>query len=267
VPIDPDRVRTAARRLLDALEHREPFEPLSADCAPRDFKEAYAIQARLQAMRAPALGPIAGWKVAGTSPARMRLLGLDAPMMGGIHASQVHRGAAVLRAADHVHLGLECEIAFELAVDVPPGTTPSGGGQAARLVGAVMPAFEILDDRGLPYPTPARLVRDAIAANGGNAGLVVGRGTRTWDTTALADLRAQLHVRGRFAGESTARESAGDPLDALAWLVRALSARGVGLPAGTLVTTGSLGPTHFLEAGENAVLEIEGLGEVAVEVV
>lgn len=264
---DPDRARTAASLLHESIERREPFAPLPRECAPRDLEEAYAIQARLQAMRAPALGPIVGWKIAGAARSRTRMLGVDEPLRGGIHATQVHRDRATLRAADHVHLGVECEIAIELGVDVPPGSRPVDGAQAARFVGRACPAFEIVDDRFLQYPPPPRLVLDGVACNAGNAGLIVGAGMHDTTGLDLGALRAMLRVRGGFAGESTAHETAGDPLDTLAWLIRSLSSRGVPLPAGTLVSTGSLGPTRFLEAGEDAVLSIERLGEVRVTVV
>ena len=101
---DPDRTRTAANLLHESIERREPFAPLPRECAPRDLEEAYAIQARLQAMRAPALGPIVGWKIAGAARSRTRMLGVDEPLRGGIHATQVHRDRATLRAADHGHL-------------------------------------------------------------------------------------------------------------------------------------------------------------------
>lgn len=107
-------------------------------------------------------------------------------------------------------------------------------------------------------------MEDRLAADAGNAGLVVGRPVTAWAGLGLADLRVRLLTRERFAGEDTPRATAGDPFESLAWLIRTLSARGVPLPAGTLVTTGSLGPTHFLVAGDDAVLSIDGLGEVAV---
>ncbi len=267
MPPDPDRIRTAASLLHEALDLREPFVPLPDDCAPRDIGEAYAVQASLQAMRAPALGPIVGWKIAGASRARAKMLGLDEPLRGGIHASLCHRGACTLRKSDYAHLGIECEIVLEIGVDVPPGAAPVDGAQAAAYVRAAMPGFEVVDDRYMQYPPPARMLLHNLAANAGNAGLVVGRGVTDWRGLALADLRAECRVRGRFAGESTARETVGDPLDSLAWLIRGLSARGIRIAAGTLVATGSLGPTRFLQSGEDAEAVIEGLGAVRVAVV
>jgi 2-keto-4-pentenoate hydratase len=267
VPIDPDRTRAAAQHLLEAFARGDGFEPLPAACAPRDSDEAYAIQSLLQSMRAPTLGPIAGWKIAGAARARRVTLDSDAPILAGLHASRILPGPATLRAADYVHLELHCEIVLELGVAVPPGAAPADGMQAARFVRAAMPAFEVLDDRGLRLPPPPALLRDVIAANAGTAGLIVGPGVVGGHRLALADLRTVLRIRNLFAGEATARATVGDPLEALARLIRALAARGVPLPAGTLVSTGSIGPPRYLIAGEDAALRIDGLGEVAVSVV
>ncbi len=156
-----------------------------------------------------------------------------------------------------------CEIVLELGVDVPPRAAPADGTQAAGFVRAAMPAFVVLDDRGLRLPPPPGLIRDLIAANAATEGLVVEPGVVGGHRLRLADLRTVLRIRDMFAGEATARATAGDPLDALARLIRTLTA----LPAGTRVSTGSLGPTRHLIAGEDAVLRIDGLGEVAVAVV
>lgn len=267
MPTDPVRVRAAAQHLFEALDRGDPFEPLPVECAPRDPEEAYAIQSLLQSLRAPRLGPVAGWKIAGAARARRTTLPPEAPILAGIHASRILHGPATLRAADYLHLGLECGIVLQLGVDVPPRAAPADGAQAAHFVRAAMPAFEVLDDRGLRRPPPPALIRDVIAANAATEGLVVGPGVIGGHRLGLADLRALLRIRDMFAGEATARATAGDPLDALARLIRTLMARGVPLPAGTLVSTGSLGPTRHLIAGEDAVLRIDGLGEVAVSVV
>jgi len=55
---------------------------------------------------------------------------------------------------------------------------------------------------------------------------------------------------------------AGHPLDALAWLANHLAARGPGLRAGEFVSTGSVVETRWLARGDDAVVEVEGLGTV-----
>jgi len=55
----------------------------------------------------------------------------------------------------------------------------------------------------------------------------------------------------------------GHPHNALAWLANHLAADGKNLRAGQLVLTGSLVKTVWLKAGDEVVMELEGLGRVS----
>jgi 2-keto-4-pentenoate hydratase len=57
----------------------------------------------------------------------------------------------------------------------------------------------------------------------------------------------------------------GHPHNALAWLANHLAADGRGLHAGQIVLTGSLVKTVWLDAGDGVVMELSGLGTVAVD--
>jgi len=79
-----------------------------------------------------------------------------------------------------------------------------------------------------------------------------------------------LHVTGRAlvngaeAGQGTGADVLGHPHNALAWLANHLAADARGLRAGEIVLTGSLVKTLWLNAGDRAVMELAGLGSVAV---
>ena len=74
-------------------------------------------------------------------------------------------------------------------------------------------------------------------------------------------------INGVQAGQGTGADVLGHPHDALAWLADHLAAGGKALRAGEIVLTGSLVKTVWLEAGDEAVMELEGLGSVAVSFV
>jgi 2-oxo-3-hexenedioate decarboxylase/2-keto-4-pentenoate hydratase len=54
----------------------------------------------------------------------------------------------------------------------------------------------------------------------------------------------------------------GHPLEALAWLANLRARLGLGLRAGEFVLLGSVVETRWVGAGDQVVVEIEGLGEV-----
>ncbi len=147
---DAERAAAAAKRLFDEHREGERFTGLPADLGPRNLEEAHAIQDCLQRLNEEhGLGPLAGWKVALTTPVMQRLAGIGHPCAGGIHEAFVYRSPAALNAGDYVRIGVEAEIAVRLSADL------AGGGHTrdsvAAAVGALAPAIEIVDDRACDY--------------------------------------------------------------------------------------------------------------------
>ena len=90
--IDRERAAAAAGRFFEEHRAGERFTGLPEDLRPRDIDEAHAIQDRLQALNEEhGLGPLAGWKVALTTPVMQQLAGIDHPCAGGIHEACVYR--------------------------------------------------------------------------------------------------------------------------------------------------------------------------------
>jgi 2-keto-4-pentenoate hydratase len=207
---------------------------------PRDLAEAY----RLQAAVVGELGAIGGWKVAAVTPAQRAALAVDRPIGAAIPVPYVHdaRSApARLRVADFIAPRLECEIAFELAGDLPPRPAHAyARDEVRRAVKALRIAVEIVDWR-VPRDLGA-LVELADGFN--NGALVAGPACADWDATDFARLPIVL-VRDRSgAADEVARGSAaaildGDPFATVVMLANAPVDASRGLRAGDIVTTGS----------------------------
>ena len=165
-----------------------------------------------------------------------QLMGIDRPCAGAIFERTIHRSPARLAAADYVSLKVECEIAFRLARDLPPRTRPSPRRRRGAIE-AVMPAFELVDDRNAVYRETSAL--SLIADNCWNQGVVLGEPVQLLSAEALGALQGRLEIGDRpaLAGK------ADGPLGALAWVATLIAARGGGLRRGMIVMTGSLIPT------------------------
>ena len=255
---DQERAAAAARRLFDEHRAGERCAALPADLRPRNLDEAHAIQDHLQRLNeAHGLGPLAGWKVALTTPVMQRLAGIDHPCAGGIHERYVYRSPAALAAGDYVRIGVEAEIAVRLSADL----AGSGHTRAsvAGAVAALMPAIEIVDDRAVDYDSLDGLA--LVADNSFNFGVVLGPETAYRPDFDLPAVSGRMSINGEMVGEGTGDAVMGHPFEALAWLAGGVEARGRGLRAGQIVMTGSIVATKWPSAGDEVVVDVDGLGE------
>ncbi len=222
------------------------------------------MQEAFHALLVPERGAIVGYKIALTTPVMQRMVGFDAPAAGAVFESGVHHSPSSVESSDFVRLGAECEVAVRLRSDLPAGGVPYSREQAAEAVGALMPAFELVDDRGADY---SNLYFLGVAAdNAWNAGVVLGAERTDWQSIDLGNAHGAMTINSEPAGEGYGRDVLGHPLDALAWLADTLAGRGKELKAGMLVMTGSIVSTKFLNPGDEAAFTFEGLGDIRLKV-
>ena len=133
------------------------------------------------------------------------------------------------------------------------GSRAGAPGGMLGAVDAVMPAFELVDDRHAVYRETSAL--SLIADNAWNAGIVLGSPRDPRAVPDLDKLIGSLAIGDqRFEGRSDR------PLEALAWIADLTAKLGPGLRRGMIVMTGSLIPTKPIAAGQSAVFEVAGLG-------
>ena len=256
----------AAARLLEAHQRRERFAPLPAGLAPRSAEDAYAIQDAFVALRAAKLGPLAGYKIALSSPEMQRFVGVNTPQAGVILRSQVGRTPAKVRASDYVRLIVEFEIGVEIGDDLPVADAPFDRERVMQAVGAVMPAIEIADDRGADYSQLSRHPYELIADNSWNEGAVLGEPVREWKSLDLAQVLGVAKINGKTVGEGRGHAAMGHPLDAVAWIANHLASLNRGLLRGEMVITGSLITSKAVKAGDRVEFNLTGLGKAELTV-
>ncbi len=259
------RVSQAAEALLQQFRNKEKYL-LEGDLLPGSITEAYEIQEAFQGALTKDYGEVAGYKIAYTTAALQQSSGISEPAAGVILADNVRRSPAVLDSADFVQLGIECEVGVRLVRGLPASDAPYDRDGVSEAVGAVMTAFEVVDNRrthGLD--TRAQLL-NTISSNILNAGVVLGEPVADWRGIHLAGCRGYMEINGELAGEGAGSDVMGHPLEPLAWLANALADRGRELKAGMVVITGSIVSPKWLKAGDSARIEIEGLGKAELKV-
>lgn len=261
--MDEAAIERAAMALAEVrLGRRRRLAELPQECRPPDLDVAYQVQDALHRRLADGgLGPLAGHKIGCTTAVMQRFLGIDHPCAGGLFASMVQHGKGTLRHDRLVRPGVECEIAVQLATDLPSPGAACDREAAAAAVGTCMAAIEVVDDRYQDYrslDTPTLVADDFF-----NAAAVLGPPVADWRELDLARLKGRMTIGGAEVGAGRGGDILGHPLDALAWLAGAFTARGKALKAGQFVLLGSVVQTQWVERGDVMEVTIEGLGSAS----
>jgi 2-keto-4-pentenoate hydratase len=258
------RLQAKAQWMWEARRRRLPYRNLPDDLRPASIAEAYAAQEAYYRLAEPTYGAVAGAKIATTTKVMQQLMGINHPCGGAIFSRTIHRSPAKLRAADFVNLRIESEIALQLGADLPASGAPWTRESVATAVVAALPAFELIEDRKADYAKTEAL--SLIVENCWNGGIVIGPAKAVPMAVKVDDLvgiHGRLTLRDKLVGEGAAE----DPCATLAWLANHVAERGRDLKTGMVVITGSLIPTVSIAPGQRAVFTVDGLGDVAMDVV
>ncbi len=253
-------IRAAAETIAAARRNRTPLEPLAAGVAPATEADGYLIQDAVHDLLASDVGARIGYKIGCTSAVMQQYLDIPHPCGGGVFAKGVHDSGVSLNTKDFIRVGVECEIAVRLARDLAATEEPFTAEWVAEAVDAYYPAIEIVDDRYVNWETmgaPTLVADDFFAA-----GCVLGQPVPRSSAPDLLKVIGRALINGKAVGQGTGADVLGHPHHALAWLANHLAAGAKGLRAGEIVLTGSLVKTVWLNAGDEVIMELVGLGKV-----
>jgi 2-keto-4-pentenoate hydratase len=250
--LDP---RQKAERISAIFRARRPIDILPAELIPADLDEAYMVRTAFEAIEVRAgRGNVVGYKIGLTTPIMQQLCGVDEPCYGAMFASEVLHSPARRKVGEFCRLGIETEIAVRLGADLPSGKRA----QVEEAVESCAAAIEVLED--LRHDYKRLTATSMVAGNVWNAGCVLGASVTDWRKLDLAKAASRLTINGKEIGTGRGGDVMGNPLNALSWLADTLAAHGTPLKRGMVVMTGSMVPIQFPKPGDQAVVEVEGLG-------
>jgi 2-keto-4-pentenoate hydratase len=178
-----------------------------------------------------------------------------------VHAGAVATHLAAIRGG---FAAIEVELVAFVGVDAPPDKTVWTVAEAAATVGAWHLGMEFAAS---PLATINDLGATVVISDfGNNGGLVVGP---RLDSASLSDptqLLCRATIDTREVGSASAAAIPGGPLEALRFLLGHLAERGRPLRAGQWVSTGAVTGVHRIVAGQNASVELVGVGGIEVTV-
>ncbi len=261
-PVSDARWKKAAELLLAPWRSHTHIVGIAPEDRPSTRSEGYQVQAAL----ADLTGERAiGWKIAATSIAGQKHIGVSGPLAGRLLESRLKAdGAAVSLGSNIMKVG-EAEFAFLMGQDLPPRTTPYTVDEVLTASSALYPAIEFPDSRFQDFVSAgeAQLIAD-FACSGW---LILGpQAPESWHTTDLAAHKVTAWIDGQKVADGVGSNVLGDPRVALAWIANELRREGMGLKTDDIVMTGTCVIPVPVSAGQHFFADFGALGKVSVHI-
>jgi 2-keto-4-pentenoate hydratase len=234
------------------------IDALPPEIRPASLAEGYAIQ---EAMLELAQQPAVGWKIAATSPAGQKHIGVTEPLAGRLFRDFVQGdGARRPIARNHMRVA-EAEFAFRMARDLPPRGSDYTMTEVCDAVEAMHLAIETPDAR---YDVFDTIGAPSICADCAfHAWFVLGPEVPDWRSLDLPQQPVRAWKKNAIIAEGSGANALGDPRIALTWLANHLSKRGLRLKAGEIITTGTCVKPVDVGAGDTVVMDYFALGRMS----
>jgi len=234
------------------------IDALPPEIRPSSLAEGYAIQeAMLERVGQPAIG----WKIAATSAAGQKHIGVTEPLAGRLFRDFVLAdGARRPIARNHMRVA-EAEFAFKMAHDLPPRGKDYDMGAVCDAVAAMHLAIEVPDAR---YEVFDAIGAPSICADCAfHAWFVLGPDVPDWRGIDLSKQPVRAWKKNDVVAEGSGANALGDPRIALTWLANHLNSRGLALKAGEVITTGTCVKPVAIGAGDTVVADYFALGKMS----
>ncbi|HKG73978.1 MAG TPA: fumarylacetoacetate hydrolase family protein [Aestuariivirgaceae bacterium] len=249
--------KTVAKSLADGRRSGHKMKAYPGD-APETKGQALELQ---QAVNIELGWQPIGWKIACTSRRAQEALKTEGPFPGRLFAErQFSSGQKVPTEADNFRV-TEPEIVFRMGRSLPPRGRPYDTDEALAAVDAVHPGLEIVNPR-LPKGFDD-VVEWYIADGALNDAIVIGPPSRPLPRQDYARIQAIAQRNGMVVGTGAGANALAGPEIVLTWLANDLSARGLPLEAGSIVTTGVITEMFSANAGDEITATFAGIGEVS----
>jgi len=250
----------AAEILWQNWQRRTRIDELPLECRPRDRAAGYAVQNDLVRLSGQ---NVVGWKIAATSTAGQKHIGVEGPLAGPLLANRVLPDAATVPLAGNIMMVAEAEFAFRFGRSLPRRANQYSQEEVLAAVESLHPAIEVPDSR---YNDFARVgAPQLIADTACSCWFVLGPPTTAdWRSRDLVEHTAVAYRNGDAAATGSGANVLGDPRAALTWLVNELRTYGDGVSQGQFVTTGTCVIPVVIKPGDSIRADFGDFGAAEI---
>jgi 2-keto-4-pentenoate hydratase len=240
----------------------EPLPPAALGL-PNDTAKGYLAQSTLARWFAKQeRGQQAGYKIGATTKVMQEYLGVREPLCGRlIEAGRVEPGG-VLRVPGNCPVGLECELAFTLAEDLPPSDDLWTLETIVPFLADCHAGLEVVENR---YGDFRACGVGVIVGDDVFQRAYVLSAPAEWRARDLREITGRITIDGQTVQTGRGHEVLGNPLEAVVWLANASTRIGCQLRRGQIILTGSMTLVHWVGTTPAEVgVEIDGIGSLAI---
>jgi 2-keto-4-pentenoate hydratase len=244
-------------------QRRTRIDQLPSDCRPTDRASGYSAQKEIVKFSGQ---KIAGWKIAATSTAGQKHIGVDGPLAGPLLANRVLADGATVPLDGNVMLVAEAEFAFTFAYALPKRENPYTQNEVLAAVSSLHPAIEVPDSRYNDFAKVGapQLIADTACADW----FVLGAPTTAdWRARDLVTHAVSAYRNDEHVAAGSGANVLGDPRVALAWLVNELRTYADGIAAGQIVTTGTCVTPIPIQRGDHVRVDFGDFGAANAKMV
>jgi 2-keto-4-pentenoate hydratase len=258
-----ERVAAAAATLWQNWQQRTRIDGLAGHARPEDRAEGYAVQSEIVNLSGQR---IVGWKIAATSQAGQRHIGVDGPLAAPLLGNRVIQDSTtvpVFSMAGNIMKVAEAEFAFRFRTPLPRRDMPYSTAEVLAAVESLHPAIEVPDSRYNEFAKVGapQLIADMACACWFALGPAA---SADWRSRDLVKHQVTAYINGKQVAKGTGANVLGDPRIALTWIANELATFGNGIDAGQFVTTGTCVVPPGVAPGDRFKADFGDLGSVEV---
>ena len=251
----------AAASLWQNWQQRTRIDQLPPECRPVDRAEGYSAQSEIVKFSGQ---HVVGWKIAATSAAGQKHIGVDGPLAGPLLANRVLADGATVPLDGNIMMVAEAEFAFKFARALPKRPNPYTQEEVLDAIASLHPAIEVPDSRYNDFVKVGapQLIADTACADWFVLGVPTSVHWRSRDLVAHA---VAAYRNSEKVATGTGANVLGDPRIALTWLVNELRTYADGIAAGQFVTTGTCVVPVPIQRGDTVRADFGDFGSVDVK--
>ncbi|MFC3050670.1 2-keto-4-pentenoate hydratase [Kordiimonas pumila] len=247
-----DNIQAAATVVLEARRAGRPIPQISVSHKIVSLEDGYNVQKLVKSQYVADGRIISGHKIGLTSKAVQTQLGVGVPDFGTLYEDMAYESGSYVPASRLMQPKAEAEIAFVLAKDINQQMAMD---DLPSFISHACAAIEIVDSAIEGWKLS---IGDTIGDNASCGLYVLGNDRVKLPNADLAGCIMSMSVDGKTVSTGKGSDCLGHPLNAVLWLIEALTTRGESLKAGDIILSGALGPMHSLKKGDHVLASISG---------